>query len=189
MTIACPCALGLATPMSIMVGIGRGAREGVLVKSAEVLERLEKVDTVVVDKTGTLTAGRPALTECIPIGPLGRADLQRLAAGVEHTSEHPLARAIVAGAAARSILPPAVAGFESVTGAACGAPWRAGRCSAASGAGSPRSRWRISSPSTSGPRRSSAGEATAVARRGSLAARPRRPSAAVTAAGRATSCA
>lgn len=114
--IACPCALGLATPMSIMVGIGRGAREGVLVKNAEVLERLEKVDTVVVDKTGTLTAGRPSLAECIPVAPTTEADLLRLAASVEQQSEHPLARAIVAGAAARKIAVPAVAHFDSVTG-------------------------------------------------------------------------
>ena len=114
--IACPCALGLATPMSIMVGIGRGAREGVLVKNAEVLERLEKVDTVVVDKTGTLTAGRPTLTECIPVTSMTEADLLRNAASVEHNSEHPLARAIVAGATARNIPVPTVANFDSVTG-------------------------------------------------------------------------
>ncbi|NBX29173.1 heavy metal translocating P-type ATPase [bacterium] len=114
--IACPCALGLATPMSIMVGIGRGAREGVLVKNAEVLERLEKVDTVVVDKTGTLTAGRPSLTECIPVAPLAEVDLLRVAASVEEQSEHPLARAIVAGAAARNISVPRVDLFDSVTG-------------------------------------------------------------------------
>ncbi|MEI8228709.1 MAG: heavy metal translocating P-type ATPase [Planctomycetota bacterium] len=114
--IACPCALGLATPMSIMVGIGRGAREGVLVKNAEVLERLEKVDTVVVDKTGTLTAGRPSLTECIPLPSMTEADLLRYAASVEQNSEHPLARAIVAGAAARNLAVPAVANFDSVTG-------------------------------------------------------------------------
>lgn len=114
--IACPCALGLATPMSIMVGIGRGAREGVLVKNAEVLERLEKIDTVVVDKTGTLTAGRPTLTECLPVTPRGEDELLRLAASVEQQSEHPLARAIVAGAAARNISVPAVAQFDSVTG-------------------------------------------------------------------------
>ena len=114
--IACPCALGLATPMSIMVGIGRGAREGVLVKNAEVLERLEKVDTVVVDKTGTLTAGRPTLTECLPVAPLGENEVLRLAASVEQQSEHPLARAIVAGAATRNISVPAVAEFDSVTG-------------------------------------------------------------------------
>ena len=114
--IACPCALGLATPMSIMVGIGRGAREGVLVKNAEVLERLEKVDTVVVDKTGTLTAGRPSLTECIPLAPLGEANLLRLAASVEQNSEHPLARAIMAAAASRKLVVPAVTDFASVTG-------------------------------------------------------------------------
>jgi len=114
--IACPCALGLATPMSIMVGIGRGAREGVLVKNAEMLERLEKVDTVVVDKTGTLTAGRPSLTECIPLASMTEAELLRLAASVEQQSEHPLARAIVAGAATRNIAVPAVARFDSVTG-------------------------------------------------------------------------
>ena len=114
--IACPCALGLATPMSIMVGIGRGAREGVLVKNADVLERLEKVDTVIVDKTGTLTSGRPSLTECIPIAPLTDVDLLRMAAGVEQHSEHPLARAIVAGAAARQVAVPTVAHFASTTG-------------------------------------------------------------------------
>jgi Cu+-exporting ATPase len=114
--IACPCALGLATPMSIMVGIGRGAREGVLVKNAEVLERLEKVDTVVVDKTGTLTAGRPSLTECLPVAGMTETELLRHAASVEQQSEHPLARAIVAGAAARNIPVPAVAHFDSVTG-------------------------------------------------------------------------
>jgi Cu+-exporting ATPase len=114
--IACPCALGLATPMSIMVGIGRGAREGVLVKNAEVLERLEKVDTVVVDKTGTLTAGRPSLTECLPIAPMNEADLLRTAAGVEQHSEHPLARAIVSGARERGLPLPLAARFASVTG-------------------------------------------------------------------------
>jgi len=114
--IACPCALGLATPMSIMVGIGRGAREGVLVKNAEVLERLEKVDTLVVDKTGTLTAGRPSLTECIPVGSIGEQDLLRYAASVEQQSEHPLARAILAAATAQNIPLPTVANFDSVTG-------------------------------------------------------------------------
>ncbi len=114
--IACPCALGLATPMSIMVGIGRGAQEGVLVKNAEVLERLEKVDTIIVDKTGTLTAGRPSLTECLPLGSMTERDLLRNAASVEQPSEHPLARAIVAAAAARDIAVPAVGHFDSVTG-------------------------------------------------------------------------
>ena len=114
--IACPCALGLATPMSIMVGIGRGAREGVLVKNAEVLERLEKVDTLVIDKTGTLTAGRPALTECIPVGSLIEAELLRSAAGVEQNSEHPLARAVVAAARERGLPLPLAIRFASVTG-------------------------------------------------------------------------
>jgi len=102
--------------MSIMVGIGRGAREGVLVKNAEVLERLEKVDTVVVDKTGTLTAGHPTLTECIPVASMNDMDLLRTAASVEQNSEHPLARAIVAGAKARNIAVPTVTDFDSVTG-------------------------------------------------------------------------
>ena len=114
--IACPCALGLATPMSIMVGIGRGAREGVLVKNAEVLERLEKVDTLVVDKTGTLTAGRPALSDCIPVGPMTVAELLRTAAGVEQNSEHPLARAVVAAARERGLPLPLATRFASVTG-------------------------------------------------------------------------
>jgi Cu+-exporting ATPase len=114
--IACPCALGLATPMSIMVGIGRGAREGVLVKNAEVLERLEKVDTLVVDKTGTLTAGRPVLTECIPVGPMTESELLRTAAGVEQNSEHPLARAVVTAARERGLPLPLATRFASVTG-------------------------------------------------------------------------
>ncbi len=114
--IACPCALGLATPMSIMVGVGRGAREGVLVRNAEVLERLERVDTVVVDKTGTLTEGRPRLTECVPAASFAEADVIRFAAAAERHSEHPLARAVLQGAADRQIAPPPVDGFESVTG-------------------------------------------------------------------------
>ena len=114
--IACPCALGLATPMSIMVGIGRGAKEGVLIKNAEVLETLEKVDTVVVDKTGTLTEGRPKLTECVPTASFTEEDLLRYAASVEQNSEHPLARAVVVGANDRSLSVPAVEGFDSVTG-------------------------------------------------------------------------
>ena len=114
--IACPCALGLATPMSIMVGIGRGAKEGVLIKDAEVLETLEKVDTIVVDKTGTLTEGRPKLTECLPAQPFSEEDLLRLAASVEQNSEHPLAHAIVAGAKDRGLVIPTVEEFDSVTG-------------------------------------------------------------------------
>jgi Cu+-exporting ATPase len=114
--IACPCALGLATPMSIMVGIGRGAREGVLIKDAASLETLEKIDTVVIDKTGTLTAGRPTLTACRPANGFSADDVLRLAASVEQYSEHPLGRAIVAAAHERRMsLTPAV-DFQSVTG-------------------------------------------------------------------------
>lgn len=114
--IACPCALGLATPMSIMVGVGRGAKEGVLIKDAEVLETLEKVDTVVVDKTGTLTEGRPKLTEAVPAGSFSEEDLLRFAGAVEQNSEHPLAHAIVEGAKERQITLPPVEDFDSVTG-------------------------------------------------------------------------
>ncbi|MDB5350106.1 MAG: copper-translocating P-type ATPase [Planctomycetota bacterium] len=114
--IACPCALGLATPMSIMVGVGRGAKEGVLIKDAEVLETLEKVDTVVVDKTGTLTEGRPKLTECVAAPPFSEEEIVRLASGVEQASEHPLAHAVVQGAQERGLAVPAVEGFDSVTG-------------------------------------------------------------------------
>jgi Cu+-exporting ATPase len=114
--IACPCALGLATPMSIMVGIGRGATEGVLIKDAEVLETLEKVDTLVVDKTGTLTEGRPKLTDCLPTNSFSEDDLLRLTAAVEQQSEHPLAHAIVVGAKDRQIELPGVEDFDSVTG-------------------------------------------------------------------------
>jgi P-type Cu+ transporter len=114
--IACPCALGLATPMAIMVGTGRGAAAGVLIKNAEALERLEKVDTLVVDKTGTLTEGKPRLTTVVPRSPFDEAAVLRLAAGLEQASEHPLAAAIVAGARERGISPPAVTAFESITG-------------------------------------------------------------------------
>ena len=93
--IACPCALGLATPMSIMVGVGRGAQSGILIKNAEALERLEKVDTIVVDKTGTLTEGKPQVTAVQTFGDIKEADLLRLAASLERNSEHPLAAAIV----------------------------------------------------------------------------------------------
>jgi len=114
--IACPCALGLATPMSIMVGVGRGAGLGVLIKNAEALERMEKVDTLVVDKTGTLTEGRPAVTAIVPAPGFSESDLLRLAAAVERVSEHPLALAIVAAASARGLDLPAVADFDSPTG-------------------------------------------------------------------------
>ncbi|HVM94907.1 MAG TPA: copper-translocating P-type ATPase, partial [Candidatus Acidoferrales bacterium] len=114
--IACPCALGLATPMSIMVGMGRGAAAGVLIKNAEALEVLEKVDTVVVDKTGTLTAGKPMIASVIAIGSYSQNDLLRLAASVERGSEHPLAEGLVA-AAQKDELPLApVAEFRAVIG-------------------------------------------------------------------------
>lgn len=114
--IACPCALGLATPMSIMVGIGRGARLGVLIKNAEALERMEKVDTLVVDKTGTLTEGRPAVVRIVAADGFEEAELLRLAAGLERASEHPLALAIVNAATERNITIPAVRDFDSPTG-------------------------------------------------------------------------
>jgi Cu+-exporting ATPase len=114
--IACPCALGLATPMAIMVGTGRGAAAGVLIKNAEALERLEQVDTLVVDKTGTLTEGRPRLGSVTVVAPFTEADALRLAAGVEQASEHPLGAAIVHGARERGITPPPVSDFASLTG-------------------------------------------------------------------------
>ncbi|MDH3336617.1 MAG: copper-translocating P-type ATPase [Gammaproteobacteria bacterium] len=114
--IACPCALGLATPMSIMVGTGKGAQNGILIKNAEALETFEKVDTIVVDKTGTLTEGRPALVMVKPADGFTEDQLLSLAASVELASEHPLANAIVAGAKARSVEIPSQDAFESVTG-------------------------------------------------------------------------
>ena len=114
--IACPCALGLATPMAIMVGTGRGARAGVLIKNAEALETLEKVNTLVVDKTGTLTDGKPQLTSVVTAGGVPEDDLLGLAAGLEQASEHPLAAAIVAGARDRGLDVPAVSDFRSDTG-------------------------------------------------------------------------
>ena len=114
--IACPCALGLATPMSIMVGVGRGAQAGVLIKNAEALERLEKVTTLVVDKTGTLTEGKPAVTAIRPADGFNEAEILRLAASVERASEHPLAVAIVAAAEAQGVIPAPVSDFDSPTG-------------------------------------------------------------------------
>ena len=113
--IACPCALGLATPMSIMVGVGRGAQEGVLVKNAEALERLEKVTTLVIDKTGTLTEGKPSLIDILPSGGFEAKELLHLAASLEQNSEHPLAAAIVQGAKEKGIDLAAVKDFRSVT--------------------------------------------------------------------------
>jgi Cu+-exporting ATPase len=114
--IACPCALGLATPMSIMVGTGRGATAGVLIKNAEALEVLEKVDTLVIDKTGTLTEGKPALTAVVPASGFDERDVLLLAASVERGSEHPLAASIVAGAESRGIQVGTAEAFESLTG-------------------------------------------------------------------------
>ena len=114
--IACPCALGLATPMSIMVGVGRGAQAGVLIRDAEALERLEKVDTLVVDKTGTLTEGKPKVTVVVAAPGIDESELLRLAASLESASEHPLAAAIVDAARERRIPLTAVEDFESPTG-------------------------------------------------------------------------
>jgi P-type Cu+ transporter len=114
--IACPCALGLATPMSIMVGVGRGAQAGVLIKNAEALERMEKVDTLVVDKTGTLTEGKSKVVSIVPAAGFEENDLLRLAASVERASEHPLAEAIVRAAKERHLDLTSVEGFDSPTG-------------------------------------------------------------------------
>jgi Cu+-exporting ATPase len=114
--IACPCALGLATPMSIMVGVGRGAQAGVLIKNAEALERLEKVDTLVVDKTGTLTEGKPKVVSVVPAPGFDESQLLKLAASVERGSEHPLALAIVAAASDRKLELSTVDGFDAPAG-------------------------------------------------------------------------
>jgi Cu+-exporting ATPase len=114
--IACPCALGLATPMSIMVGIGRGAQAGVLIKNAEALERMEKIDTLVVDKTGTLTEGKPKVVAVVPAEGIDDKEVLRFAASVERVSEHPLAAAIVAAAVERNIAVVEVQSFDSPSG-------------------------------------------------------------------------
>jgi Cu+-exporting ATPase len=114
--IACPCALGLATPMSIMVAAGRGATEGVLFKNAEAIEVLRQVDTLIVDKTGTLTEGKPRLTFVKATGDFDENEMLRLAASLERASEHPLAEAVVQGVDARGITPVNVSGFDSQTG-------------------------------------------------------------------------
>ncbi|HWA83388.1 MAG TPA: copper-translocating P-type ATPase, partial [Fimbriimonadaceae bacterium] len=114
--IACPCALGLATPMSIMVGTGRGAHMGVLIRNAEALETLEKVDTLVIDKTGTLTEGKPKVVDLVPAEGVSEADLLAVAAGLEQGSEHPLAAAILEAAKAQAVAPAATTGFRSLTG-------------------------------------------------------------------------
>jgi Cu+-exporting ATPase len=114
--IACPCALGLATPMSIMVGVGRGAQAGVLIKNAEALERMEKIDTLVVDKTGTLTEGKPKVVAIVSAAGFGETDILRLAASVERSSEHPLADAITRAAKERNLTVAAVEAFDAPTG-------------------------------------------------------------------------
>src|SRR5207247_258496 len=117
--IACPCALGLATPMAVMVGTGKGAENGVLIRDAEGLEALHKVDTLVVDKTGTLTEGKPKLVTTEPLGGFSKEEMLRLAASLERGSEHPLASAIVQGAEALGVQPQSLPGaseFQSVTG-------------------------------------------------------------------------
>jgi Cu+-exporting ATPase len=114
--IACPCALGLATPMSIMVGTGHGAKNGVLIKRAEALETLEKIDAIVVDKTGTLTEGKPTVRSVVPLNGMPESEILGLAASLERSSEHPLASAIVSAATERNIATSAVNGFESLTG-------------------------------------------------------------------------
>jgi Cu+-exporting ATPase len=114
--IACPCALGLATPMSIVVATGRAAASGVLFRNAEAIERLREVDTVVVDKTGTLTEGRPKLVRVAPAAGFAEAELLGLVAALERASEHPIAQAVVAGAAERGVAVPAASGFDSRTG-------------------------------------------------------------------------
>jgi Cu+-exporting ATPase len=114
--IACPCALGLATPMSVMVGVGRGAKAGVLIKNAEVLEVMEKVDTVVVDKTGTLTQGRPEVTAIVTFCDHQEGDVLSLVGAVENQSEHPLAQAVMRRAKSEGLSLPDVNGFQSITG-------------------------------------------------------------------------
>jgi Cu+-exporting ATPase len=114
--IACPCALGLATPISITTAAGRGAQAGILIKDAEALERMARVDTLVVDKTGTLTEGKPKLTDIVAVGSMNEVEVLRLAAALERGSEHPLAEAIVAGAKAEGVSLPKVEDFDAITG-------------------------------------------------------------------------
>ncbi len=114
--IACPCALGLATPLSVMVSTGKGAEQGILIRSAEALETAHKLDTIVLDKTGTITRGQPALTDVVTVGDINEDELLQLAASAERPSEHALAAAVVAGARSREIVLSEPAGFDSVTG-------------------------------------------------------------------------
>jgi Cu+-exporting ATPase len=114
--VACPCALGLATPMAIMVGTGRGARAGILIRNAEALEQFGKVDTLIIDKTGTLTEGRPTLSSVLPQPGIDESELLRLVASLERASEHPLAAAIVKGAEAAKLSLIDTVDFNSITG-------------------------------------------------------------------------
>jgi Cu+-exporting ATPase len=114
--IACPCALGLATPLSVMVSTGKGAEQGILIRSAEALETAHKLDTIVLDKTGTITRGRPAITDVLTEGDIKEDELLRLAASAERPSEHPLAAAVVAGARSRELILSEPVGFDSITG-------------------------------------------------------------------------
>ncbi|MEC8774938.1 MAG: heavy metal translocating P-type ATPase, partial [Pseudomonadota bacterium] len=114
--IACPCALGLATPMSIMVGMGHGARAGILIRDAAALEKFGTVDTVVLDKTGTLTEGKPAVTAIIPMRDFSETEIIQIASGLEQSSEHPLAQAILSFAQDREIGPDTISDFTSITG-------------------------------------------------------------------------
>ena len=114
--IACPCALGLAAPVSVMTAVGRGAQSGILIKNAETLERFAKTDTLVIDKTGTLTLGKPRLAAVLPAAGFDESELLAVAAALERGSNHPLAAAIVDGAAARGISPAAAADFQSIAG-------------------------------------------------------------------------
>jgi Cu+-exporting ATPase len=114
--IACPCALGLATPLSVMVSTGKGAEQGILIRSAEALETAHNLDTIVLDKTGTITRGQPALTDVVATSAINKEELLRLAASVERSSEHPLAAAVVAGARSREIILSEPVGFDSLTG-------------------------------------------------------------------------
>ena len=125
--IACPCALGLATPISVMVATGRGAELGVLFRDAEAIERLATVTTLVVDKTGTLTQGRPALTDVLPLGEIDERTLLSIAAGLERSSEHPLAGAILEGAKARAAVADEISEFQSLSGRGIAGRWRGQR--------------------------------------------------------------
>src|SRR6185437_6796236 len=116
LVIACPCALGLATPTAIMVGAGRGAQAGVLVKNAAALEQAEKIQVLIVDKTGTLTEGKPAVTDIVPIGSVTEHALMQAASTLEQGSEHPLAKAVIERAESMNIRPQAISDFTAITG-------------------------------------------------------------------------